>query len=116
MSELKYDIFLSHNSKDKPEVEQLAERLLEDYGIRSWMDKWALVASEDWEPELQRVLNSCETCAVILGERGWGEYHLKEARAALERQKQSPAFRVIPVTLPKASAQDMQVLGDFFGR
>src|SRR5215210_698819 len=116
MSELKYDVFLSHNSKDKPVVEQLAERLLEDYGIRCWVDKWALRASDDWERELQRVLNSCEACAVLLGERGWGVYHLKEARAALERQNQDPAFRVIPVPLPKASERDMEVLGDFFQR
>jgi len=116
MSDRKFDVFLSHNSKDKPQVEQLAERLLEDYGVRSWIDKWDLIAAKDWEPELQKVLASCDACAVLLGEHGWGNYHLKEARAALNRQEQHSNFRVIPVLLPNASESDMKLLGDFFQR
>ena len=69
MPELKFHIFLSHNSKDKALVEQLAERLLEDYGIRSWVDKWDLIPAKDWEPELQSVLSSCEACAVLVRQR-----------------------------------------------
>ncbi len=40
-AEGKFDVFLSHNSKDKAEVEKVAKRLLA-VGIRPWLDKWHL--------------------------------------------------------------------------
>ena len=33
-----YDVFLSHNPQDKPQVRRLAERL-EDAGLRVWSDE-----------------------------------------------------------------------------
>jgi molybdate-binding protein len=35
----KYDVFISHSSKDKPAVRELAEKLKTD-GIRVWFDEW----------------------------------------------------------------------------
>lgn len=37
--EFLYDVFLSHNSKDKPRVRKLAERL-KKAGLRVWFDEW----------------------------------------------------------------------------
>ena len=34
-----YDVFLSHNAKDKPRVWRLAERLRQA-GLRVWFDVW----------------------------------------------------------------------------
>jgi small GTP-binding protein len=39
--EYKYDVFLSHSSKDKPVVRELAERLKAD-GVRVWFDEWII--------------------------------------------------------------------------
>ena len=36
-----YDVFLSHNVKDKPRVRQLAERLTQA-GRRVWFDEWII--------------------------------------------------------------------------
>jgi len=36
-----YDVFLSHNSQDKPRVRALAERL-RDAGLRVWLDEWII--------------------------------------------------------------------------
>ena len=38
-----YDVFLSHNSKDKPRVRKLAERLRAE-GLRVWFDDWVIRA------------------------------------------------------------------------
>jgi WD40 repeat protein len=116
MSAERYDIFISHNSKDKPLIDPLVERLAEDYEIRSWLDKWDLRAAEAWAPAIQEALNSSNACAVVLGENGWGPYHLKEARRALELKEQNPNYKVIPLLLPGAKLQDSAVLGDFFQR
>src|SRR5262245_26091281 len=36
-----YDVFLSHNSKDKVQVRKLAERL-KGAGLRVWFDEWVI--------------------------------------------------------------------------
>jgi hypothetical protein len=36
-----YDVFLSHNAKDKPRVRRLAERL-QQVGLRVWFDEWII--------------------------------------------------------------------------
>jgi hypothetical protein len=38
MNQPKYDVFLSHNSADKPAVETLARRLVKE-GIQPWLDQ-----------------------------------------------------------------------------
>jgi len=109
-----YDVFLSHNSDDKLLVEELALRLQDEAGLSPWLDAWHIPGGAQWEAEIERALGSCKTCAVILGEHGWGEYHLREAKAALARRGQHPSFRVIPVFLPGAREEDTEVLPEFF--
>jgi hypothetical protein len=41
-----YDVFLSHNSQDKPRVRKLAERL-RDVGLRVWFDEWVIKPGDD---------------------------------------------------------------------
>jgi hypothetical protein len=43
--EFRYDVFLSHSSKDKDIVRALAERLRAD-GMRVWFDEWELRAGD----------------------------------------------------------------------
>ncbi|MBC8448330.1 MAG: TIR domain-containing protein [Chloroflexi bacterium] len=112
--EKRYDVFLSHNSDDKPLVEELALRLQDEAGLNPWLDAWHIPGGAQWEIEIERALGSCQTCAVVLGEHGWGEYHLRETQAALARQKAHPSLRVIPVFLPGAREEDTDVLPDFF--
>ena len=40
-----YDVFLSHNTKDKPRVRKLAERL-RAAGLRVWFDDWVIRAGD----------------------------------------------------------------------
>lgn len=37
----RFDVFLSHNSRDKPVVERIAEKL-KRAGLDPWFDKWCL--------------------------------------------------------------------------
>lgn len=111
-----FDIFISHNNVDKPLIGPLIERLYDEFEIRSWLDKWDLHASAEWEPAIRRALESCRACAVVLGANGWGAYHVAEARLALERRSREPDFPVIPVLLPGADQHEMAVMGDFFQR
>jgi len=69
--EKRYDVFLSHNSDDKPLVEELALRLQDEAGLNPWLDAWHIPGGAQWEQEIDQALGSCRTCAVILGEHGW---------------------------------------------
>ena len=40
-----YDVFLSHNSNDKPRVRHIAERLKQE-GLRVWFDGWNIKPGE----------------------------------------------------------------------
>jgi hypothetical protein len=96
-----YDVFLSHNSADKPAVEELAQRLV-NVGIQPWLDKWNLVPGEPWQEGLEEALDACQTVAVFLGPSSIGSWENEEMRSALEERVRDKSRRVIPVLLPGA--------------
>jgi hypothetical protein len=51
---VEYDVFLSHNSKDKPAVETIATLLQQSYQIKCWLDKWNLVPGEPSSEALRK--------------------------------------------------------------
>jgi hypothetical protein len=114
---IQFDVFLSHNSADKPAVESIAQRLLAA-GIRPWLDSWNLVPGDPWQEGLEEALDTCATCAVFLGPSGIGPWHNEEMRVALDRRARdrSRSFRVIPVLLPGADPADADTLPRFLGR
>src|SRR5512142_1454905 len=97
----KYHVFLSHNSADKPAVEELAVRLRRE-GIEPWLDKWNLIPGDPCQPAMERALTDCATCAVFIGPGGLGPWQNEEMRAAIDRRvgERGDQFRVIPVLLP----------------
>ena len=103
MPKKKYGVFLSHNSLDKPLVESLARKLQES-GLRPWLDNWNLIPGIPWQPEIEKALQECLSCAVLLGKHGSGPWQLEEMRTAINRrvQQSKGVFPVIPVLLPGA--------------
>ena len=57
-----YDVFLSHSSKDKAVVHQLAQKLKSD-GLRFWLDAWEIRAGDNIPAEigkgLERLRSAC---------------------------------------------------------
>ena len=100
--ETQYDVFLSHNSQDKPAVERLARRLADEAGLRPFLDRWHLVPGEPWQEALEEALDQSRTCAVFIGPGGIGPWEHEEMRTAIEQRVADRAFRVIPVLLPGA--------------
>jgi hypothetical protein len=100
--ETQYDVFLSHNSQDKPAVERLARRLTDEAGLRPFLDKWHLVPGEPWQEAIEEALDACQTVAVFLGPSGIGSWENEEMRSALEERVRDKSRRVIPVLLPGA--------------
>jgi hypothetical protein len=110
----KYSVFLSHNSDDKPSVEELARRLVKE-GIEPWFDKWNLIPGEPWQTAIEEALDKCSTCAVFIGPGGTGPWQNEEMRAAIDRRvsERKGSFRVIPVLLPGAERGERSRLPTF---
>lgn len=103
-----FDVFLSHNSHDKPLVEKIAQRLVGQAKLRPFLDKWHLIPGVEWQPELEDALRLSKTVAVFIGPSGNGSWHHEEMQVALKRAvREKKEFRVIPVLLPEGDASSM---------
>jgi WD40 repeat protein len=111
-----YDVFLSHNSDDKPAVLEIARRLQATAGIRPFIDAWHLIPGAPWQEALEAAIDASATCAVFLGPKGFGSWENEEMRAALSRRVSEAEYRVIPVLLPGANLPDRGRLPRFLSR
>ncbi len=94
-----FAVFLSHNSRDKPAVEWLAEKL-KRAGVEPWLDKWCLTPGGNWQDELAAGLRGSSACAVFVGSNGLGDWVREELGVALDRAAKDRAFRLFLVLLP----------------
>src|SRR6266850_315535 len=109
-----YHVFLSHNSQDKPAVEELARRLQKE-GVEPWLDKWHLIPGDPWQEDLEQALAACACCAVFVGPSGISPWQNEEMRVAINRRVRSSQgrFRVIPVLLPGSQRDEKAPLPAF---
>lgn len=96
-----FDIFLSHNSRDKPAVERIAVQLRQA-GFSPWLDAWDLPAGGDWQDGIELGLRLSRGCAVFLGPHGFGDWQAQEMKVASSMAAHDPAFRYFLTLLPGA--------------
>src|SRR5262245_41776478 len=99
-AEEKFDVFLSHNAKDKTAVEKIAHRLLR-VGLRPWLDTWHLSPGDTVINALEKAIGTIPCAALCFGPADAGKWHILEVRAYVEHwaSQNSP---MIPVVLPDA--------------
>ena len=99
MPDFQYDVFVSHNAKDKPRVRRLAERL-KATGVRVWLDDCVIQAGDiitlkvDEGLEQSRVLLLCISPAALAS--GWVAL---ERSTAVHRDPANAGRRFIPLML-----------------
>ena len=105
----KYDVFLSHNSRDKAAVVALAEWLRDEMGLRVFLDAWELIPGEDWIEALEVAIKASATIAVFIGPSGIGGWHGREKKLALRAVAlaDEQERRVIPALLPGADQEEV---------
>ncbi len=116
MDEKSFDVFLSHNSEDKPLVELLARRLEDEAQLKPWLDKWHLIPGQPWQEGLEQALEQSLTCAVFIGPSNISPWEHEEMRSALDRRVHEADFRVVPVLLPGASMPERGAMPRFLSR
>lgn len=104
-TDVEYDVFLSHNSADKPAVRHIKE-LLNKRRIRCWFDESDLRGGADWTTRLEDGLRRSRCCAIFYGPSGIGPWHEMERQLAqlmaVEAWREGQHFGIIPVRLPDA--------------
>jgi hypothetical protein len=102
---MKFDVFLSHNSKDKPAVRTLAAAL-KQRGLSVWLDEWELRPGLTWQDALEDIVSGCKSATVCFGSSGVAPWEEPEMRALLRRfvndKKVGNVVPIIPVLLPGA--------------
>ena len=66
-----FDVFLCHNSEDKPEIRNIARQLAEN-GIKPWLDEDQIQPGELWQTVLGEQIRNIKSAAVFVGESGLG--------------------------------------------
>ncbi len=93
----RFDVFLCHNSGDKPEVREIAARL-RTRGIHPWLDECEIRPGSDWQSVLEETIESIPAAAILVGPSGFGPWQNRELKAFLNEfvRRKCP---VIPVIL-----------------
>jgi DNA-binding response OmpR family regulator len=98
-----FDVFLCHNSEDKPEVKEIGRRLAEQ-GILPWLDEWNLRPGLPWQIALEHQIEKIKAAAVFVGKNGIGPWQENELNAFL-REFVARKCSVIPVLLSSAPGE-----------
>ena len=101
MSEQQFDVFLCHNSEDKPAIIDIAQKL-QQKNIKPWLDIWELRPGFPWQKALEEQIPQIKSAAVFIGPNGIGPWQDQEIDAFLREffKRKCP---VIPVMLPNCS-------------
>jgi hypothetical protein len=93
-----FDVFLSHNSKDKPLVEKIAN-LLRQRGLNPWLDKKEILPGESFQDAIQKGIKQAKSAAIFLSIHGLGDWQ-KEEILWLNNRRVKEKIPIIPVLLP----------------
>lgn len=78
----RFDVFLCHNSQDKPAVKQIGQELRER-GLVPWLDVWELRPGLPCQRELEDQIENTGAAAVFVGKDGLGPWQTLEIEALL---------------------------------
>ena len=112
---MSYDVFLSHNSKDKPFVRPIANWLKDHLGAEKvFFDERDITFGQVIPAALEKALQHSSSALVCFGEKGVGPWHDQEVWALLTKaiqqshhSKDQEDFRLIPLLLPGANPDDI---------
>ncbi len=95
-----FDVFLCHNSEDKPSVRDIYQGLL-SRKITPWFDEEDLQPGLPWQDELEKAIPRIRSAAIMVGQSGQGPWQSIELRAIIG-EFADRGCSVTPVILPDA--------------
>ncbi|MBD2358884.1 DUF3110 domain-containing protein [Tolypothrix sp. FACHB-123] len=101
MNQPLFDVFLAHNSLDKPLVKEIA-KLLKLRGLKPWLDEEQIPPGRSFQDEIQQAIPIVKTAAVFIGYQGLGRWQNWELKVFISQCVENK-IPVIPVLLPGVS-------------
>jgi len=98
MTNQHFDVFLAHNSQDKPQVRAISDQL-KRRGLKVWLDEEQILPGTVFQDVIQQALQNVRCAAIFIGLGGLGRWQILEARSLLSRFVDAN-IPVIPVLLP----------------
>ena len=105
MEKFEFDVFLAHNSKDKPEVIKIANKLRER-GLNPWLDKEQIFPGDNIQEVVFRGISQSKVGAFFISQNRLGAFQRNLELGAIIQfflEKKENGFRVIPILLPDIS-------------
>lgn len=97
-----YDVFLSHSTKDKPVVRDVAERLRSD-GLRIWFDEWELKPGDSIPSKIEEGLTHSRVLVLCMSADAFGsDWARLESYTFRFRDPLNKDRRFIPLRLDSA--------------
>ena len=67
--QFQFDVFLAHNSADKPQVRVIANKLRER-GLKPWLDEEQIPPGELFQESIQKAITQIRATAIVIGSKG----------------------------------------------
>lgn len=96
-----FDVFLCHNSRDKPAIRRVACELRK-IGIKTWLDEEQIQPGKLWQVVLEENISKIHSALVFVGENNTGPWQDMEIRAFLS-EFANRGCSVIPVILEECT-------------
>lgn len=74
-----FDVFLAHNSIDKPFVKDIAKRLRRSR-FKPWLDEEAILPGQIIQEEIQKIIPRIKAAAFFIGKYGLGRWQFISVR------------------------------------
>lgn len=109
--EFSFDVFLSHSSRDKEVVRELAERLKRD-GLRVWFDQWEIKPGDNIPSKIEEGLEHSRVLVLCISANAFGsDWSQLESGTFRFRDPLSKERRSIPCSwLRSGTSRDQQLL------
>jgi hypothetical protein len=98
VKQAQFDVFLAHNSKDKPLVRGIADQLRRR-GVKPWLDEEQIPPGRSFMEVIQQAVPNVNSAAIFIGVAGLGNWQAMELRLLIRRCVEAD-ISVIPVLLP----------------
>ncbi len=93
-----YDVFISHASKDKPDIIDELYKSLYELGVNIFYDKEAIEWGDDWKEKILQGTQKSEFAIIVISENFFGrEWTEKELNEFLNRQNRSGQKIILPI-------------------
>ncbi len=101
-----YDVFVSHNSKDKPAVRRLAKRLKLS-GLRVWLDDWCIRSGDIISLKVDEGLEQSRVLLLCISPNALGSgWVALERSTAIHRDPTNEGRRFVPLLLADCDLPD----------